>query len=562
MMKKALPYCLALLCVVETNFTQAQIYINEDFSTAFGTTPPSGWSQLVVVGDPLIDSFHFDNPGARTFNPPITSPAAVFDSDDYSSGGGAEDVVLATPVFDASAASVVMLEFDQYFQGGFGGQVYVIATDGITIDTVFTTTTTTPNPDAQVIDISSSVAGSATAQVLFVWTGSFSWYWIIDNVNIFTPSPADVGIIAIDAPTSGCGLSASEDVTVQVKNFGSSTQTGFPVSFSIDGGMPVTETFGASIAAGATISYTFTGQADLSSVATYMFDAYTSLAGDANPANDSTLNVSVVNIPALTTFPYSEDFEAEPTCGTSCNTTCILASSWANEQVDDDVDWTTDQGGTGSSATGPSADHTNGTSTGKYLYLETSGCSGQTAILTSPCLDISGLSGPAISFWYHMAGATMGNLYIEIDSGSGYIIVDSLIGTQQSAPSDPWLFRLVSLVGYPGIISIRFRGVAGSSFTSDMALDDISIFSNTGIDVSMLSITAPNSGCALTASETISIEVLNNGTVSLDTIPVAYSIDGGVPVFDTIFPVILAGGHRFFFLFHTGRFIHCRHILY
>ena len=58
----------ALLIAVSAN---AQVYIlNEDFSSASGTTPPNGWSNLTVTGR-ATDLWRFDNPGSRTITYPL-----------------------------------------------------------------------------------------------------------------------------------------------------------------------------------------------------------------------------------------------------------------------------------------------------------------------------------------------------------------------------------------------------------------------------------------------------------------------------------------------------------
>ena len=67
--------------------TLGQVYIlNEDFVTASGTTPPLEWSNYKIEGSET-DLWHFDNPGGRTINYPITSPFAIFDSDSISNNG-------------------------------------------------------------------------------------------------------------------------------------------------------------------------------------------------------------------------------------------------------------------------------------------------------------------------------------------------------------------------------------------------------------------------------------------------------------------------------------------
>lgn len=96
----------------------------------------------------------------------------------------------------------------------------------------------------------------------------------------------DTGVVAITSPVTGSGLSDAEVVTIEIENFGATTQTSIPVSYSIDGAAPVNETYTGSIAQGATDTYSFTTTADLSELTDYVIVAATNLSGDANPSND------------------------------------------------------------------------------------------------------------------------------------------------------------------------------------------------------------------------------------------------------------------------------------
>ncbi len=112
-----------------------------------------------------------------------------------------------------------------------------------------------------------------------------------NTVGVFqltAPQADDVGVSAITAPNSGL-LTAAESITVDIRNFGTNAQSNIPVRYTIDGGTAVEETYAGTVAAGATESYTFTQTADLSTTnQTYTIVAYTELAGDAEPSNDST----------------------------------------------------------------------------------------------------------------------------------------------------------------------------------------------------------------------------------------------------------------------------------
>ena len=149
----------------------------------------------------------------------------------------------------------------------------------------------------------------------------------------------------------------------------------------------------------------------------------------------------------------------------------------------DDIDWRVNKGATPSSSTGPDFDHTTGTSTGKYIYLEASGpCNGKTAILYSPCFDLNGITSSLLTFWYHMYGANTGEIHVDITSEDHvyYDIIPPLIANHGNI----WLKDSVLLDQFSGQkIVFRFRGITGNDYQSDMALDDIQVLSlSTGIN--------------------------------------------------------------------------------
>jgi hypothetical protein len=95
----------------------------------------------------------------------------------------------------------------------------------------------------------------------------------------------DIGATAITAPVDG-PLTANEDITINIRNFGINDIVNPEVQYDIDGGSPVVENYGGTLAAGATESYTFATQADLSNPGSYLITAKTNLSGDSNPGND------------------------------------------------------------------------------------------------------------------------------------------------------------------------------------------------------------------------------------------------------------------------------------
>jgi len=105
-----------------------------------------------------------------------------------------------------------------------------------------------------------------------------------DVIHLF---PDDIGVTALLEPVSGDGLSDAEEITVEITNFGGVAQSNFDVSYSIDGGTPVTETVPGPLAVAETIEYTFTQTADFSEFGDYIVTVTTILSGDSDPDNDS-----------------------------------------------------------------------------------------------------------------------------------------------------------------------------------------------------------------------------------------------------------------------------------
>ena len=161
-----------------------------------------------------------------------------------------------------------------------------------------------------------------------------------------------------------------------------------------------------------------------------------------------------------------------------------VASGWNwTQSATDNCDWSRnlDNDGTPSGTTGPEADHTLQTIAGHFLFIEAS--SGQPcafdagspqAVLESENLNAD-LNDYNVSFWFHMYGAGMGSLFLEVYDGSSWTSIWSQVGQNQTVQTAPYIYVSRSLADYEGTIKIRFRSITGSAYTSDMAIDDINI---------------------------------------------------------------------------------------
>jgi gliding motility-associated-like protein len=109
----------------------------------------------------------------------------------------------------------------------------------------------------------------------------------------------DLSVTNITAPVSGCALTATENVTIKIFNFGATlpAATSFNVSYTINAGAPVSQvvTLASPLTSNSTLTFTFTTQANLSVPGSYTFDATVSIAGDVSPANNAFTGYIVIN---------------------------------------------------------------------------------------------------------------------------------------------------------------------------------------------------------------------------------------------------------------------------
>ena len=96
----------------------------------------------------------------------------------------------------------------------------------------------------------------------------------------------DLGVSEISTPTSGTGLSSSEQVTVIITNYGGASQSNFDISLNIDGTL-YTETVAGPIQPNSSLEYTFSQTLDLSEFGVYTLTVFTSLENDYDTTNDS-----------------------------------------------------------------------------------------------------------------------------------------------------------------------------------------------------------------------------------------------------------------------------------
>ncbi|MEP0266354.1 S8 family serine peptidase [Dokdonia sp.] len=163
----------------------------------------------------------------------------------------------------------------------------------------------------------------------------------------------------------------------------------------------------------------------------------------------------------VSSYPYSEGFE--------------FGDGWIQTTVDVG-DWVRNSGVTPSTDTGPSG----ATEGSFYMFLEastnsTTGAIGNnaTARLQSNCFDLSGISNATFSFQNHMYGTSVGSLTVQVS-------VDDInwtnVWSQSGNQGNQWNSVDINLDAYIGSsIKLRIVGITGDGWSSDIAIDDLSM---------------------------------------------------------------------------------------
>lgn len=311
-----------------------------------------------------------------------------------------------------------------------------------------------------------------------------------DNVRVDPILSTDVAVSAIVSPTTtgGC-TTASSTVTVSLtNNAGLSLAAGtmIQMTYTVDAGTPVVETLtlAASLAANATINYSFTTPASFPVLGqTYAIAVTATLTGDQNNLNDSLSTAITSGFSLIGT--WSETFSTISWSGTPTNGTTTGPAGWSQETTDatgTDSDWYFRNTDTPSAGTGPVADHTTGASggTGYYAYVEDAGNFAGVNLRT-PCCDVTSVTTPTLVFFYQILNgntnaASPNQLHVDIITYPGAVVNLDVIPALNPTGA-AWTCASVDLTPYQGMtFEIRFRGSSnGGSTLCDVCIDDVSV---------------------------------------------------------------------------------------
>ena len=144
--------------------------------------------------------------------------------------------------------------------------------------------------DERTVDLSAYAGGTVQFIILGVVgdNGAGTQYWgdaAIDNFQVRETPSDDLAIIAAVAP-SGCALTNAEPIEVWVENQGLDTASNFDVSYGVNGGTAVVETFTGQLAPGDTLMHVFAATADMSADGVYDVALHVDLATDSDTTDN------------------------------------------------------------------------------------------------------------------------------------------------------------------------------------------------------------------------------------------------------------------------------------
>ncbi len=357
----------------------------------------------------------------------------------------------------------------------------------------------------------------------------------IDNVEVLIPSPNDVGVTRIDVPSDECGAPGSMPVKVQIYNNGNLTQTSVPVSYSLNGQAPVSQTFSVNLAPGGYDVVTFTNPVSIAIGSNNSISAWTSLSGDLNIINDSTTKVTfsrgAVQF-AINTF----------TGFTGSNLTTVFPG-WKEQAGNTPT-------GTFSGWTNSSVSQTTGlgsVSARVNLFGNT-----QREWLVSPAFNPE--PGMVLKFKVAVTNAGTATADSMGSDDSVHVMITNNCGqswkrlksfSRENRLSNSLVGYTVPLNSLPGEpVRIAFFASDGSLdnlFDYDFHVDDVQVVIPQAKDLGVSALTTPNTSCSSPTSFNLKISVTNYGSEAQTGFPVGYKVNALASVTETFTAALLPG---------------------
>ena len=395
---------------------------------------------------------------------------------------------------------------------------------------------------------SGAVSNRATARSITVSTSNCS-------------NSSDVGMYALSSPQYGRKnsyntLSSTQSIVVTIRNYSSSSTSNTPVYYQLNGGSVISETYSPSLAANSSANYTFSTTANMSASGNYTLKIWTGKTSDNNRGND-TLSFIVRHLlnPAITSLPYTEGFE-------NARDTVISGTYYGAAEVPQ-IDYDNNSPlcrmrtyvrpellQSGSRAI--TLDKSTHNASNNYSYL----------IYTLNLSNFSSDNKLGLKFYLMHHGEeknTRDSVWVRGSDSSAWLSLYDWWANKGTA--GVWnlhsainIYNRLSTAGQSITSSAQIRiGQEDNSIfvkpsdSDGISIDNITVY-ELPTDVAITAINTPVSGIELSSSSQVKVTIINNSAVAVSNIPVAYRINGGSWVHDTLFSALgIASSTQFTF---------------
>lgn len=316
-MKRSILLLAALFVISFVNAQDNKIFWKENFNHSNGKLP-DGWKNVDMSNTNSVEWIITDQPYPGSYQyqqqaPPIASksrgyylqfqPGYMVDEDQPSWVKKKQypDAWIQTAEINCAAHSSVILHFQQTFRyndfnHAQGAGLYVgVSTDGqnwtdFDVKNNIPPATDMFTPIKQEVNISKVAANQPKVYIRFYWKGYYSWYWMIDDIELAESYKKDIAITRLTSHTENDNTFTKNDVLVaDLKNTGiEDIKEDFKVNCLLDNKTQLTTTVHASnqpIAPGEEITVKFP-PADLLTRPTHDIKFDAELPGDENTANN------------------------------------------------------------------------------------------------------------------------------------------------------------------------------------------------------------------------------------------------------------------------------------
>jgi hypothetical protein len=349
----------------------------------------------------------------------------------------------------------------------------------------------------------------------------------------FNVVPKDAVAYSLQKPSVNyAATGSSENVVMEIRNFGSDTLTSIPVGYIYNNGTPITGTWIGQLLPGSTSTYSFTTPF-ITLLGDHSLCVYTNLAGDMLLTND-TFCSQFTGIPIITPS-YFENFDGP-------NNIWVAKNTWqlgvpAQPNLD-------------SAFSAPNAWMTNltanyGTNANANLY--------------TPFFNFAGLDSAILSFnhKYKIMASDGGQIEFSTDGGNMW----NLLGYISDAASTNWYntnlngqhcfsgnalswtnstYKLdftdpISMLHNATNVQFRFRFFSNNSSEDEgWLIDDFGInLPQIQYDGGITEIINPYSTTPVGSLVTVKVVVKNFGLDTLNQIPITYEVNSGSPINET-----------------------------